>query len=195
MLKVDDRFKWWMRCRLKDREYAQRVLCAVTEQEDAVLGEAWTHAAMPEGCAKGDDPEAMVGYLKGYVPSMSQDILVAIFGRWEDLDDLLITYSWLLWSMYPMATRQDEANLPTLYLISFKDLEQNEEIVHLRWRDQDGVEATCFGFDKHKMNIINTRLDSDIIRLITGWKRTEEEIPEERIEDSETADELKTDFK
>ena len=35
MLKVDDRFKSWMRKRLQDRDYAERVMQAVTELEDA----------------------------------------------------------------------------------------------------------------------------------------------------------------
>lgn len=172
MLKVDDRFKLWMRNRLKDRSYAERILRAFTEQEDVALEDTWLHAALPEGYAIDHDPEAMIGYLKGYIPSTGQDILVAVFGKWEDMEDLVMLYSWLLWSMYPVHTPRDEANLPVLYLVAFKDNEQDEIIAHIRWRDQDGNEAKCFGFEKHKINIINTRLDSDLIRLITSGKRT-----------------------
>lgn len=185
MLKADDRFKAWMRHRLKDREYAQKVLRAVTELDDAVLGDTWLHAALPEGHVTDRDPEAMIGYLKGYIPSTRQDLLVALFGKWDDIEELIIRYSWLLWHMYPVRTPEDEANLPVLYLITFKDLEQDEEISHVRWRDQDGNEAICFGFDKHKINVINTRLDSDLIKLITGWKGAED-CSEEKPEDDET---------
>lgn len=74
MLQIDDRFKNCMRNRLKDREYAERVMKAVTEMEDATLTDIWTHAALPGGCENNCDPEAMIGMIKGHDQQKDRDL-------------------------------------------------------------------------------------------------------------------------
>lgn len=92
----------------------------------------------------------------------------------------------MIWSLYHPVTDYDFSILPDLYEIAFKDIDEDPEhtINRIRWRDKDGNEATEFGFDRFKINVINTKLDSDAIRVITGAdkgageKRESEEMQE-----------------
>ena len=170
MLKVDDRFKAWMRNRLKDREYAERVMKAVTEMEDAALLDTWAHAALPDGSETNCDPEAMIGMIKGYDRQKDRYFIAAIFGKWEDFKDLSVPYTGMIWGLYHPVTEYDFSLLPDLYEIAFQDIDEDPDhaINRIRWRYKDGVEATEFGFDRFKINVINTKLDSDVIRVITG---------------------------
>ena len=178
MLQVDDRFKSWMRCRLRDREYAERVMRAITELEDATLTDTWLHAALPSESETDNDPEAMIGMIKGHDRQKGKEFIAAIFGKWEDFKDLSLPYFGMIWSMYHPATDYDFSVLPDLYEIAFQDMDQNPDhaIDHIRWRDSDGIEATYFGFGRSKINLINTSLDSDVIRVITG---ADNKLPEE----------------
>lgn len=170
MLKVDDRFRSWMRYRLKDTAYAERVMRAVTELDDAVLLKVWPHAALPIQSETEDDPEVMIGMIKGHDRQKERDFIVAIFGKWEDFQDLSVPYIGMIWGMYHPVTDDDFKALPDLYEIAFEDLGENPEeaIRRIRWRDDDGNETAMPGFDMNKTNVINTSLDSEVIRVITG---------------------------
>ena len=170
MLKVDDRFKSWMRKRLQDREYAERVMRAVTELRDVTLTDTWRHAALPPDNEAEHDPEAMIGMIMGHDRQKDKDFIAAIFGKWEDFQDLCMPYAEMIWRLYHPVTNADFSALPDLYEIAFQDADEdpNHAINRIRWRNKDGVEATEFGFDRFKINVINTKLDSHVIRVITG---------------------------
>jgi len=174
MLKVDEAFKSWMRIRLNNKDYAERVMKAVTEIEDATLLDIWPHAALPKESEVKYDPEAMIGMLKGHDNQKDQDFIVAIFGEYEHIEPLL-PYGWYIWSMYHPLTETNEGSLPCLYLIAFRSMEHDVAINQVRWRNRDGEEATMFGFDLHKINLINTRLESNVIRVITGAESSTEQ--------------------
>lgn len=171
MLQIDDCFKSWMRKRLQDREYAERILKALSEIEDATLIDTWPHAALPDVSGIDHDPEAMIGMIKGHDRQKEQDFILAIFGKWEDFKELSLPYSWLIWTaLYHPVTEYDFSVLPVLYEIAFQDIDEDpdHEIDRIRWRNKDGTEATEFGANRYKINLINTKLDSGVIRVITG---------------------------
>ena len=164
-----------MRNRLRNRDYAERVLKLVSEKEDAVLVEAWPHAALPEGSETNDDPEAMIGMLKGREAN-GKEFIVALFGKWEDCEDVIFSY---IWRMYHPVTDSDFRNLPELIEIAFRDLDSEKEMTHLCWRETTGKgkeEKDTIFFDQHKINIINTKIDSEMIRIITGKEPRQEGI-------------------
>ena len=167
MLKVDDRFKSWMRNQLKDREYAESVMNVVVELEDATLTDIWPHAALPVGSETDNDPEAMIGMLKGHDNQKGRDFIVAIFGKWDDFIDLCFPYAWMIWSTQHPAWKHEFVALPDLYEIAFQDMDTDHVINHARWCNKEGDELKEFGVDRFKINLINTKLDSDVIRVIT----------------------------
>ena len=165
-----------MRNRLRNRDYAERVLKLVSEKEDAVLVEAWPHAALPEENKTNDDPEAMIGMLKEREAN-GKEFIVALFGKWEDCEDVIFSCIWYIWRMYHPVTDSDFRNLPELIEIAFQDLDSEKEMTHLCWRETTGKgkeEKDTIFFDQHKINIINTKIDSEMIRIITG-KETRQE--------------------
>lgn len=170
MLKVDDRFKKWMRRRLQDTDYAERVLKAVVESDNCELMKVWPHAALP-GKIDGD-PEAMIGMMKGIDHRDGKEFIVGIFGKWEDFSDLMIEYVGCFWNMYNPITTRDFEKLPCIYEIAFESKESEEPILRLRWnvesKDRNGSLLETTEYDGMKVNLINTNLDSDVIRIITG---------------------------
>lgn len=175
MLKVDDRFKGWMRNRLKDRDYAERVLKMVSQKEEAVLVDSWLHAALPEGSETKDDPEAMIGMLKGRDGENGKEFIVAFFGKWDDCEDVVFQYVWYIWSMYHPVTDSDFEKLPELIEVAFRDLDREDEMVLLRWMETTDPKEILPGFEKHKINLINTKIDSEMIRIITGKESKQED--------------------
>ena len=170
MLKIDDRFKKWMRRRLQDKDYAERVLKVVMETNECELLNVWPHAALP-GNIEGD-PETMIGMLKGIDHRDGKEFIVGIFGEWKDFSDLMIEYVGCFWKMYDPITLRDFEKLPCIYEIAFESRESEEPIRQLRWniesKDKDGCLFDTTEYDGMKVNLINTDLDSDVIRIITG---------------------------
>lgn len=174
MLKIDDRFKSWMRRRLSDRDYAERVLHAVVDEKDCSLMKVHAHAALPVKIPY--DPEVMIGLLKGHDNEKDEDFLVAIFGDWDDFKELSQSYVGDLWEMYNPVSALDFKYLPHIYEIAFAESDSEEPIIKRRWivtTKKDGVVTSESEYEDLKINLINTRLDSDVIRLITGRDREE----------------------
>ncbi len=189
MFEINAAFIAWMRTRLRDRDYAQRVLRAVTEIEDARLEDTWLHAALPPECKIEADPEAMIALLKGYNVQKKEYFHVVLFGKWEDVEDLAIAYPGFIWGMYDPRTDLDLEKLPAVYEVAFQDIDSDQPIGRIRWtatteyeepateeaaddteEDEDSTEdeTSLFGFDKHKINLINTHIDSHIMEIILG---------------------------
>ena len=172
MLKVDDRFKSWMRCRMKDRDYADRIIHELVDYEDCTLLKVHPHAALP--IKIDDDPEAMIGLIKGHDNGKDEDFLLAIFGDWEDFKDLSKSYIGQMWEMYHPVSRRDFENLPHIYEVAFVESDSDEAIITKRWNltvENDGAIISRSEYEDLKINLINTRMDSDIIRIITGGER------------------------
>ena len=169
---INDRFKAWMRDRLSDRAYAERIFHALIDEEDATLLSVWPHAALPKKSALGD-PEAMIGMLTGYDNAKGVDIVVAIFGKWEDFEELSRQYFGVIWGMQNPTSYSDFEYLPNIYEVAFAELgEETEPIQKRRWiiemKNSDG-EVSTKPYDENKLNIVNTSMeDSDIMRLICG---------------------------
>ena len=169
MLKVDDRFKSWMRRRLSDMDYAERVMHAVVDEKDCSLIKVHAHAALPVKIPY--DPEALIGLLKGHDNENDEDFIVAIFGKWDDFKDLSQSYIGDFWEMYNPVNVRDFERLLHIYEIAFVESDSEEEIIRRRWTltfKSDGVVTSENEYEDLKINLINTRLDSDVLRLITG---------------------------
>ncbi|MBQ8940682.1 MAG: hypothetical protein IJ062_02520 [Firmicutes bacterium] len=169
MLNVDDRFKSWMRYRLNDREYAERIMRILTELEDCNLVDVYPHAALP--VQPKDDPELMIGLIKGHDNKNDFDFLVAIFGKWEDFEDMAHTYFYNLWRMYNPISYRDFENLPLIYEIAFTDSDMDEAIIKKRWNvriERDGQLESIKEFDGIKINLVNTRIESDVLSIVMG---------------------------
>ncbi|MBR3023398.1 MAG: hypothetical protein IKN85_06625 [Oscillospiraceae bacterium] len=174
MLKVDDRFKCWLRFRLKDKAYAEKFVKCTTELEDIEIKEIWPHAALPYESE--DDPEAMIGMIKAHDNKDDSDFIVGIFGDYEYARIIMYVYSRLFWEPYHPETNADFDNLPMIYKIAFADSDSEEELLHCRWTEKNDsvpveVLAKMFG---EKINVVNTRNDTDLIRKITGKDKIEE---------------------
>ena len=172
---INDRFKAWMRDRLSDRSYAERLFHALIDETDATLLDVWPHAALPRKSAL-DDPEAMIGMLTGYDSTKGVDIVVAIFGKWEDFEELSQQYFSVIWGMQNPIKYSDFESLPNVYEIAFADLgEEAEAMQKRRWTvtirnltdGNDGITETK-PYDETKLNIVNTSIESDLVRLICG---------------------------
>ena len=174
-LVITDSFKDWMRTKLKkDRAYAERLFHAFIDEEDVTLLKVWPHAALPRKSALGD-PEAMIGMLMGYDNKRGVDIVVAIFGKWEDMMDISTHYFSVIWGMNKPQRYADFEYLPYVYEIAFAELGEEEEAfkkkrmtVEMKY-DDGRVEVKPF--DDTKVNLINTSLgETDIVRLVCGQK-------------------------
>ena len=176
MLKVDDRFKAWMRRRLSDRDYADRVMHALVDCEDCTLLKVHPHAALPVNFS--DDPEVMIGLIKGHDNTKDDDFLLAIFGNWEDFKDLSDSYMGHLWHIYDPVELKDFENLPHIYQAAFVQSDGEEPIIKRRWTlttESDGVITSQKEYEDLKVNLINTSVDSELIRIITGREDEEGE--------------------
>ena len=99
MLKVDDCFKAWMRRRLTDKDYADRVMHALVDSKDCTLVKVHPHAALPVN--QPDDPEVMIGLWGIYDPAGSTDIerlprIYEVAFVQSESDEPLIKRRWIL---------------------------------------------------------------------------------------------------
>ncbi len=173
-LKVDDRFKSWMRWKLTDREYAEKVMKALVELEDCTLLKVHPHAALP--IQSSEDPEAMIGLIKGHDNEKDKDFLLAIFGDWDGFKDLSEIYIGALWGMYDPVSDRDFELLPDIYEAAFIHDDSEHPMHRVRWTmtSPDGdIEKLENSFDNTKINIVNIGVDSEILRIITGRKKDE----------------------
>ena len=171
MLKVDDRFKAWMRGRLSDRDYADRVMHALVDSKDCTLVKVHPHAALP--VSQPDDPEVMIGLIKGHDNVKNDDVLLAIFGDWDEFKDMAQSYMGRLWEIYNPVTRRDFESLPHIYEAAFVQSESEEPLIKRRWTltsEKDGVVVSEEEYEDLKINLINTSIDSELIQIITGQK-------------------------
>ena len=181
-LKIDDRFKDWMRQRLKDRSYAERVMRALVENDNCTLLKVHPHAALPE--KDSFDPEVMIGLIKGHDDEKDKDFLLAIFGDWDEFKDLSNAYIGVLWGMYDPQSDEDFENLPDIYEAAFIKRDIDKPLLHVRYsikEERDGkVISDGEYYDGVKINLINTNVDSDLISLITGKKIQDEKKNEQK---------------
>lgn len=173
MLKVDDRFKTWLRHRLKDQKYTEEFVRRTAELEDITIHEIWPHAALPYFME--DDPEAMIGMVKGHDNQQDIDFIVGIFGKQEDLGIVADSYIGLFWMPYHPVTRADFDRLPVIYQIAFTESDSEESLIRIRWVcSSEGKIIDEDAFKNHRINLINTKNDTDLIRMITGSHEDED---------------------
>ena len=169
MLTVDDRFKSWMRRKLSDREYAEKVMRVLVDCRDCTLLKVHPHAALP--VHRDDDPEVMIGLIKGQDNEKDEEFLLAIFGDWEGFKDLAQSYFADLWGMYDPVSELDFKNLPQIYEVAFVHSDSNEPLIKKRWtvtEETDGVVTSEHEYNDIKINLVNTSIDSEVVRIITG---------------------------
>ena len=160
---------------MKNKGFAEMLMRKLTETEDSTLTDVWAHAALP---GRGDlhDPEAMIGLLKGHDNRKDTDFLLAIFGKWEDFGDLAFDYVYHLWHMYEPMTEEEFMRLPAVYEVAFEENESDEPIRRLRWKCEERDEGKVISesaFDGMMINLVNTRIDSEIMKLLMGECRND----------------------
>ena len=176
MLVVNDEFKSWMRKKLSDRDYAERVMKEFVDNSESVLIKVHPHAALPVKMV--DDPEVMIGLIKGYDNVKDKEFLLAIFGRWEDFRFVSNEYIGMLWGMYKPLTNEDFENLPQIYMVAFTKNESDQPLIKLRNRFQmevNGVVTEEREYEEVKVNLVNTNVDSNLIEIIRGYINPTEE--------------------
>jgi len=168
--KIDCRFKHYMRQRLQDRKYAEKIMQYFTELHESVLVDVWPHAALPYPYK--NDPEAMIALIKGHDQSDETDFLLAIFGNWDSCKDVVNVYPYLLWNMYNPEANDNWGNLPVIYATAFIDAGSENEILHIRTvgTASDGTIISTAIHDGFIINLINYGIDSDMIKYITGHR-------------------------
>ncbi|MBR3241584.1 MAG: hypothetical protein IKF90_02640, partial [Parasporobacterium sp.] len=163
MLVVNDEFKSWMRKKLSDRDYAERVMKVLVDNSDCTLLKVHPHAALPVKMV--DDPEVMIGLIKGYDNVKDKEFLLAVFGRWEDFQSVSNAYIGMLWGMYKPLTNEDFENLPQIYMVAFTKNESDQPLIKLRNRFQmevNGVVTEEREYEEVKVNLVNTNVDSNL---------------------------------
>ena len=176
MLVVNDEFKSWMRKKLSDQDYAERVMKVLVDNSDCTLLKVHPHAALPVKMV--DDPEVMIGLIKGYDNVKDKEFLLAIFGRWEDFRSVSNAYIGMLWGMYKPLTNEDFENLPQIYMVAFTKNESDQPLIKLRNRFQmevNGVVTEEREYEEVKVNLVNTNVDSNLIEIIRGYINPTEE--------------------
>ena len=169
MLVVNDEFKSWMRKKLSDHDYAERVMKVLVDNSDCTLLKVHPHAALPVKMV--DDPEVMIGLIKGYDNVKDKEFLLAIFGRWEDFRFVSNEYIGALWGMYKPLSNEDFENLPQIYMVAFTKNESDQPLIKLRNRFQmevNGVVTEDREYEEVKVNLVNTNVDSKLIKIIRG---------------------------
>lgn len=169
MLVVNDEFKSWMRKKLSDRDYAERVMKVLVDNSDCTLLKVHPHAALPVKMV--EDPEVMIGLIKGYDNVKDKEFLLAVFGRWEDFRSVSNAYIGALWGMYKPLSNEDFENLPQIYMVAFTKNESDQPLIKLRNRFQmevNGVVTEDREYEEVKVNLVNTNVDSKLIKIIRG---------------------------
>ena len=169
MLVVNDEFKSWMRKKLSDRDYAERIMKVLVDYSDCTLLKVHPHAALPVKMV--DDPEVMIGLIKGYDNVKDKEFLLAVFGRWEDFRSVSNAYIGALWGMYKPLSNEDFENLPQIYMVAFTKNESDQPLIKLRNRFQmevNGVVTEEREYEEVKVNLVNTNVDSKLIKIIRG---------------------------
>ena len=173
MLVVDDRFKSWMRQRLHDSSYVDRLVQKIAGAECSVL-EVWPHAALPIQRKGNDDPEAMIGLIKCHDHKDESDFLLAFFGDWKSFKDMSQEYIYHFWHMYGPEYTGDFEHLPRIHEVAFLESDSEEEIMRRRWKieiSSDGKITDSLEYEDLKVDLINTSVDSKIMRIVTGKDR------------------------
>ena len=176
MLVVNDEFKSWLRKKLSDHDYAERVMKVLVDNSDCTLLKVHPHAALPVKMV--DDPEVMIGLIKGYDNVKDKEFLLAVFGRWEDFRSVSNAYIGMLWGMYKPLTNEDFENLPQIYMVAFTKNESDQPLIKLRNRFQmevNGVVTEGREYEEVKVNLVNTNVDSNLIEIIRGYINPTEE--------------------
>ena len=176
MLVVNDEFKSWMRKKLSDQDYAERVMKVLVDNSDCTLLKVHPHAALPVKMV--DDPEVMIGLIKGYDNVKDKEFLLAVFGRWEDFRSVSNAYIGMLWGMYKPLSNEDFENLPQIYMVAFTKNESDQPLIKLRNRFQmevNGVVTEEREYEEVKVNLVNTNVDSNLIEIIRGYINPTEE--------------------
>ena len=97
---------------------------------------------------------------------------MGIFGNGDEMGIISCVYMSCFWEPYHPITDEDFKKLPVIYEIGFTDQDSDKEMFHVRYVRSSGDEIldedAC---KKYRLNLINTRNDTDLIRMITSGKK------------------------
>ena len=111
----------------------------------------------------------MVAMLIGHDNQQDADFIVGIFGKQEDLGIMAQAYLHYFWTPYHPVSDEDFDNLPVIFEIAFRESDTEEPLFHVRWVCSSGEEIIDEdAFKKQRLNVVNTKYDTDLIRMITG---------------------------
>ena len=150
----------------EDREFAETLFKMSTELDDVQIDEVKIGPKLPfEITAK--DPELLIAYVKGHDNKKGRDFECVIYEECEEVGLLQRFYVACLWGRYNPVTDGDFDKLPNIWGVGFvSDGKSDKPIFHVRSMcEAEGVEP--FEVDTgEKANLINTRVDSEIMRLV-----------------------------
>lgn len=151
---------------LEDRDFAENFFKMSTELDDVRIDEIKTGPKLPFEI-KAKDPELLIAYIKGYDNTNGRDFECVVYEECEEVGRLQRFYVAFLWNRYNPITDEDLDKLPDIWGVSFVSKEEGDTpIFHVRSVCNVGTEDAFEVDTKDKANLINTNVDSNIMKLI-----------------------------
>lgn len=150
----------------EDRSYAETFFKMSTELDDIRIDEVKAGPRLPFEI-KGKDPELLIAYMKGHDNSKGRDFECVIYEECEKVGLLQRFYVACLWGQYHPVTDEDIDKLSNIWGVGFVSKEEGDTpLFHVRSVCNVGTEDAFEVDTKDKANLINTNVDSDIMKLI-----------------------------
>ena len=150
----------------EDREFAEAFFKMSTELDDVRIDEVKVGPRLPLEI-KAEDPELLIAYVKGHDNKKGRDFECVIYEECEKVGLLQRFYVACLWGQYDPVTNDDFDKLPNIWGVGFVSNEESDTpIFHVRTMcETEGMEPLELDTGE-KSNLINTTVDSDIMKLI-----------------------------
>ena len=150
----------------EDREFAEAFFKMSTELDDVRIDEVKAGPRLPFEI-KAEDPELLIAYVKGHDNKKGRDFESVIYEECEEVGLLQRFYVACLWSRYAPVTDADFDKLPDIWGVGFVSNEESDTpIFHVRTMcESKGMDSLELDTGE-KTNLINTRADSDIMKLV-----------------------------
>ena len=150
----------------EDRGFAENFCKMSMEMDDCRIDEVKIGPRLPFDI-KAKDPELLIAYMKGHDHTKGRDFEYVLYEECEEAGLLQRLYVAVLWERYDPVTDEDFDKLPDIWGVTFVSREGiDTPIVHVRYvcnADSDGAFEVDAG---EKANLINTNVDSDIMKLV-----------------------------
>ena len=150
----------------EDRGFAETFCKMSIELDDCRIDEVKIGPRLPfDITAK--DPELLIAYMRGYDNNRGRDFEYVLYEECEEVGLLQRFYVACLWSRHDPVTDEDIDKLPDIWGVGFVSKEDSDTpIFNMRCMcEAEGMEP--FEVDTgEKVNLINTDVDSEIMRLV-----------------------------